>query len=109
MSLPPDEVVVARLRAGDESMFTRLLGAWSRGMLRTARAYVSSDQTAEDVVQDTWLAVIRGVDRFEGRSSLRTWLFQILVNNAITRAERERRTVPLSSFEVYDDDGPSVD
>ena len=80
--LPPDAELVARLRGGDEAAFAALLDSWSRGMLRAARAYVASDEAAEDVVQETWLAVIRGIDRFEGRSSLRTWAYRILVNIA---------------------------
>jgi RNA polymerase sigma-70 factor, ECF subfamily len=66
--------------------------------MRLARAHVPSDAIAEDVVADTWVAVIRGIDRFEGRSSLRTWIFQILLNIARTRGKRERRTLPFSSL-----------
>jgi RNA polymerase sigma-70 factor, ECF subfamily len=106
--LPADDVIVARLKAGEEDMFARLLDAWSRGMLRAARAYVSSRESAEDVVQDTWLAVLRGIDRFEGRSSLRTWVYRILVNTAKTRGVRESRTVSLASL-VPEDTGPTVD
>jgi RNA polymerase sigma-70 factor, ECF subfamily len=102
--LPPDEIIVGRLRAGDEAMFARLLDAWSGGLLRAARAYVGSHESAEDVVQDTWLAVLRGVDRFEGRSSLRTWVYRILVNTAKTRGVKEGRTVPTASVT-----GPTVD
>ena len=105
--LPPDEVIVGRLRAGDEAMFARLLDAWSSGLLRAARAYVGTHESAEDVVQDTWLAVLRGVDRFEARSSLRTWVYRIMTNIAKTRGVRERRTVPLG--DLADDDGPTVD
>jgi RNA polymerase sigma-70 factor (ECF subfamily) len=104
-----DHVLCAALREGDERAFEELFDRYNARLRRFALTYVQSAAAADEVVQDTWLAVIRGIDRFEGRSSLKTWLFQILVNNAITRAERERRTVPLSSFEVYDDDGPSVD
>jgi RNA polymerase sigma factor (sigma-70 family) len=100
-----DATIVARLRAGDEAMFGQLLDSWSRGMLRAARAYVSTEDSAEDVVQDTWLAVIRGIDRFEGRSSLKTWVYRILVNTAKTRGVRESRTVPYGHAE----DGPTVD
>src|SRR4051794_21124731 len=73
----PDSEVVARLRAGDEAAFAALVDRWSPTMLRIARAYVSTAQSAEDAVQDTWLGVIRGLARFEGRSSLRTWVFTI--------------------------------
>lgn len=97
--LPPDDVVVAALRAGDESMFAALLDTWSRGMLRAARSYVSTDDSAEEVVQDTWLAVIGAIDGFEGRSSVKTWVYRILVNTAKKRGLRESRTLPWSAFE----------
>ena len=99
--------MLAGLLAGDESMFVRVLDAWSDGMLRLARAHVSTDASAEDVVQDTWLAVIKGLDRFEGRSSLKTWVYRILVNTAKNRGLRESRTVPWTSVAgVPDDVGP---
>jgi RNA polymerase sigma-70 factor (ECF subfamily) len=106
--LPPDEDLVARLRAGDEAAFVALVDGWSPGMMRAARAYVASDEAAEDVVQETWLAVVRGVDRFEGRSSLRTWTYRILVNIAKTRGVRDSRTVVWSSLGP-EDAGPTVD
>ncbi|GAA4192463.1 sigma-70 family RNA polymerase sigma factor [Streptosporangium oxazolinicum] len=96
-TLPSDDVVVAALRAGDEAMFTALLDTWSRGMLWLARAHVSTNDSAEEVVQDTWLAVIRGIEGFEGRSSVKTWVYRILVNTARKRGVRENRTVPWSS------------
>src|SRR2546430_4823526 len=105
--LPPDAELVARLRGGEETAFTALLDAWSRGMLRVARAYVASDEAAEDVVQETWLAVIRGIDRFEGRSSLRTWAYRILINIAKTHGVRDSRTVAWSSLRP-EDHGPTV-
>ena len=105
--LPPDETILGRLRAGDEAIFARLLDAWSSGLLRAARAYVGTHETAEDVVQDTWLAVLRGIDRFEARSSLRTWVYKIMINIAKTRGVRDRRTVPLTDLTL--DDGPTVD
>ena len=109
-ALPPESTVLARLRAGDESMFARVLDAWSDGMLRLARAYVSTNASAEDVVQDTWLAVLKGLDRFEGRSSLRTWVYRILVNTAKNRGVRESRTVPWTSLAAAQPDvGPTVD
>ncbi|WP_043618892.1 RNA polymerase sigma factor [Nonomuraea candida] len=98
-ALPPDDVVVSALRAGDEAMFAALLDTWSRGMLRVARSYVSTDHSAEEVVQDTWLAVIDGIDAFEQRSSVKTWVFRILVNTAKKRGVRESRTLPWSTFE----------
>jgi RNA polymerase sigma-70 factor (ECF subfamily) len=68
-----DDALVARLRSGDEAVFAELVVTWSRSMLLVARTFVSTEASAEEVVQDTWLAVIRGIGRFEGRSSLRTW------------------------------------
>ncbi|MCK2220195.1 sigma-70 family RNA polymerase sigma factor [Actinomadura sp. ATCC 31491] len=106
-ALPPDDVIVSALRAGDEAMFAALLDTWSRGMLRVARSYVSTDDSAEEVVQDTWLAVIGGIDGFEGRSSLKTWVYRILVNAARKRGARESRTLPWSALDQ--DGGPSVD
>jgi len=94
-----DARLVDALRAGDEAVFTMLVEEWSPAMLRVARIYVPTRAIAEDVVQDTWIAVLRGIDRFEGRSSLRTWVFRILTNTAKTRGERERRAVPLSALE----------
>ena len=91
-------------------MFARVLDAWSDGMLRLARAYVSTDASAEDVVQDTWLAVIKGLDRFAGRSSLKTWVYQILVNTAKNRGVRESRTVSWTSLSATPEEvGPTVD
>jgi RNA polymerase sigma-70 factor (ECF subfamily) len=104
---PEDRDVVAALRAGDEAAFARLVKDWSRSMLMLARNFVSTDASAEEVVQDTWLAVIRGIDKFEGRSSLRTWVYRILVNTAKRRGEREHRTLPWTS--IVGDDGPSLD
>ncbi len=102
-----DDAIVAGVRGGDELVFARLLDEWSRSMLLLARSFVSTDASAEEVVQDTWLAVIRGIDRFEGRSSLRTWVYRILVNTAKKRGVRESRTLPWSS--VSDGLGPTVD
>ena len=103
-----DDAIVAGVRSGDEAVFAQLLDDWSRSMLLLARTFVSTEASAEEVVQDTWLAVIRGIDRFEGRSSLRTWVYRILVNTAKKRGVRERRTVPWSSL-ADDDHGPTVD
>jgi RNA polymerase sigma-70 factor, ECF subfamily len=106
--LPSDAELVARLRGGDEAAFAALLDSWSRGMLRAARAYVASDEAAEDVVQETWLAITRGIDRFEGRSSLRTWAYLILVNIAKDRGVKDSRTIAWSSL-APEDFGPTVD
>ena len=93
-----EAALVARLRAGDEAAFAFLVDMYGRSMLRLARLYVRDRAAAEEVVADTWLAVLRGIDRFEGRSSLRTWIFSILVNLAKTRGVRESRTVPFSAL-----------
>ena len=93
-----EAALVARLRAGDEAAFAFLVDMYGRSMLRVARLYVRDRAAAEEVVADTWLAVLRGIDRFEGRSSLRTWIFSILVNLAKTRGVRESRTVPFSAL-----------
>jgi RNA polymerase sigma-70 factor (ECF subfamily) len=106
-SLPADAVIVARLRQRDEAMFAALLDAWSPGMVRAARAFVADEHAAQDVVQETWLGVLRGIAAFEGRSSLRTWVFRILLNRARTRGGRDARTIPLSSL-TPGDDGPTV-
>lgn len=108
-ALPPDEELVAGLRAGDHAAFARLLDAWSASMLRIARTFVSTTASAEEVVQDTWLAVIRGIDAFEGRAALKTWVYQILVNTARKRGVREKRTVPVSFLPTDDDHGRTVD
>lgn len=95
---PDDRRLVERLRAGDEKAFMDLVERYSGPLLRLAMSFVPSRAVAEEVVQETWLGVIQGIERFEGRSSLKTWLFRILVNRAKTRGERERRTVPFSSL-----------
>jgi RNA polymerase sigma-70 factor, ECF subfamily len=93
-----DRRLLERLRAGDESAFMEIVERYSPSMLRVARMYVPTRAIAEDVVQETWLGVLNGLDRFEGRSSLKTWIFRILVNRARTRGERERRTVPFAAL-----------
>jgi RNA polymerase sigma-70 factor, ECF subfamily len=104
-----DAALVAALRRGDEDAFASLVGDMQRSLLRLARAHVRDRAAAEEVVQETWLGVLTGLDRFEGRSSLRTWIFRILVNRARTRGEREARTRPFSAFaEAADDAGPAV-
>jgi RNA polymerase sigma-70 factor (ECF subfamily) len=100
-----DHALVERLRAGDEEAFMDLVARWSPSMLRVARMYVPSQAVAEDVVQETWLGVLTGIGRFEGRSSLRTWVFSILVNRARTRGERERRTVPFAALAREESEG----
>jgi RNA polymerase sigma-70 factor (ECF subfamily) len=108
--LPPDDALVTGLRAGDEATFARLVDAWSASMVRLARSYVSTMDSADEVVQDTWLAVIQGVEAFEGRASLKSWVYRILVNKAKNRGVRESRTVPWSGVSPdAEDAGPTVD
>src|SRR5256885_10332082 len=95
-----DANLVERLRAGDEEAFMELIRSLNPSLLRVARMFVPTAALAEDVVQETWLAVLNGIDRFEGRSSLKTWIFRILTNTAKTRGERERRSVPFSSLDT---------
>jgi RNA polymerase sigma-70 factor, ECF subfamily len=97
--------VVDALRAGHEPTFARLVQDYSPGMLRVARMFVSSRAIAEDVVQDAWIGVLNGIDRFEGRSSLKTWIYRILTNTAKTRAVREGRSIPFSALAAGDDEG----
>lgn len=102
-----DEALLSRLRAGDEVAFGMLVDRYYAGLLRVARTYVSTRESAEDVVQETFLGVVKGLDRFEGRSSVKTWMFRILVNRAQTRGERDGRTRPFS--DLSDDGAPTVD
>jgi RNA polymerase sigma-70 factor, ECF subfamily len=99
------------LRSGDEAAFETLINHYHTAMLRIAMVYVLSRTVAEEVVQETWMAVLESLPRFEGRSSLRTWLFRILSNRAKTRAQREGRTIPFSSLaNVLDEaDEPAVE
>src|SRR4051795_2359095 len=100
------------LRAGDRNAFAELVDTWSPMLLRVALLHVSTRASAEEVVQDTWLAVIGQLDRFEGRSSLRTWVVRILENQARSRGVRESRAVPWSSAfgdGGGEDGGPTVD
>ena len=101
--------LLAALRAGDEGAFTQLIREYGPAMLRVARHYVSSRAVAEEVVQEAWLGVLRGLESFEGRSSLKTWIFRILTNTAISRGEREGRTVPVSALGGELADEPAVD
>jgi RNA polymerase sigma-70 factor, ECF subfamily len=103
-----DAALVEALRAGDEDAFMRLVEEYGPQMLAIAMLYTPTRAVAEDVVGETWLAVLDGLDRFEGRSSLKTWIFRILANRARSRGTRERRSVPFSSLRDADD-GRSVD
>jgi RNA polymerase sigma-70 factor, ECF subfamily len=110
MVVDVDAELLARLRAGDEQAFMELVDRYGPLMLRIALSHVSSRAVAEEVVQEAWLGVLTGLDRFEGRSSLKTWLLRIVANRARTRGERERRTVPFSAIgPETGEDEPSVD
>jgi RNA polymerase sigma-70 factor, ECF subfamily len=98
-----DGELLTRLRSGDERAFVSLVRRYQEPMLRLATSFVPSQAVAEEVVQDTWLALLRGLDGFEGRSSLKTWLFSILVNQARSTGTREHRTIPVADPE------PAVD
>lgn len=88
-----ESALIAALQQGDEAAFASLVDQHTPSLLRVARGYVPSNEIAEDVVQETWIALIKGIDRFEGRSSLRTWLFTVMINIAKARGVRERRDV----------------
>lgn len=105
-----ERMLVAALRRGDEAAFVELVRLYGASLLRLARTFVRDAAVAEEVVQETWLAVLNGIERFEGRSSLKTWIFQILSNRAKTRAVRERRSAPFSALAADgDDDEAAVD
>jgi RNA polymerase sigma-70 factor (ECF subfamily) len=106
---PFEGELLERLRAGDEAAFMELVDRHGPLMLRIALMHVSSRAVAEEVVQEAWLGVLQGLARFEGRSSLKTWIMRIVANRARTRGEREKRTVPLSSLAPDDDAEPAVD
>jgi RNA polymerase sigma-70 factor (ECF subfamily) len=110
VSADPDAELLARLRCGDELAFRTLVERYDATMLRVARLHVRDRQAAEEVVQETWIGVIKGLERFEERSTLKTWLFRILTNRAKTRGEHEARTVPFSALVAADvaDDDPAV-
>ena len=106
-----DMELVEALRRGEEEAFALLLSRYQNPMLRIARIYVASHAVAEEVVQEAWLGLLQGLNRFEGRSSLKTWLFRILTNRAKTRGEREGRSIPFSALEDRSDESyePSVE
>jgi RNA polymerase sigma-70 factor (ECF subfamily) len=97
-----DARLVKALRARDERAFELLMREYHAPLLRVAQIYVTSRAVAEEDVQETWIGVLNGIDRFEARSSLKTWIFRILTNIAKTRAEREGRTIPFSALERPD-------
>jgi RNA polymerase sigma-70 factor, ECF subfamily len=113
-----ETALIAALRAGDEAVFGQLVDQHTPSMLRVARGYVPSHEIAEEVVQETWIALLKGIDSFEGRSALRTWLFTVMINIAKARGVRERRdadaaiaaftggTVDPARFRTADDPYP---
>lgn len=111
VAAPADQLdetaLLAAVRTGDEQAFRVLVDRHHASLLRVARRHVSSNAVAEEVVQETWLAVVTGIDRFEGRSSLKTWIFRILLNIARTREGREQRTVPVTALTSADE--PATD
>jgi RNA polymerase sigma-70 factor (ECF subfamily) len=104
-----DAALVAGLRADDRAAFETLIERHHAAMVRVASLFVPDRAVAEEVAQETWLAVLEGIDRFEERSSLKTWIFRILTNRAKTRAQREGRSVPLSALGAPHADEPVVD
>jgi RNA polymerase sigma-70 factor, ECF subfamily len=105
-----EEGLIAALRRGDADAFAMLVDRHSSAMVRVAMAYVPTRAAAEEVVQETWIAVMRGIDRFEGRASLKTWIFRILTNTALRAGARERRSIPFSALAKEEDTAePSVD
>jgi len=107
---PQDLALVERVLAGEDAAFAELIAAHHASMERLARVYVHSGDVASEVVQETWMAVLDGLQRFEGRSALKTWIYRILTNKAKTRGVREGRIVPFSSLGREDDDrGPAAD
>src|SRR5438552_9280465 len=93
-----DLQLVAALSRGDEDAFVALIDRYHAPLVRLAMVYVADPAVAEDVVQETWMGVLRGLERFEGRSSLKTWIFRVLTNRAKTRGQREGRSIPFSSL-----------
>ncbi|HEX7940149.1 MAG TPA: sigma-70 family RNA polymerase sigma factor, partial [Gemmatimonadaceae bacterium] len=104
-----DARLIDALKRRDEAAFVRLVERHHAPLIRLARVYAKSNAVAEEIVQETWLGVLAGIEGFEGRSSFKTWLFRICVNRARTRAERESRSVPFSALDASGSDaGPSV-
>lgn len=97
------------LRKGDQIAFTQLVEQYHASLVRLASYYVHDHSTAEEVAQETWMAVLKGLNRFEGRSSLRTWIYTILTNRAKTHSQREPRTLAYSELEETFENQPTVD
>ncbi|HET8523424.1 MAG TPA: sigma-70 family RNA polymerase sigma factor [Thermomicrobiales bacterium] len=111
MDATDERQLVAALCGGDEAAFVTLIEQYQTSLLRLAMTYVPNQAVAEDVVQETWLGVLQGINQFEGRSSLKTWIFTILTNRAKRRGEREHRTLPFSALHLQhadDTDEPAV-
>ncbi|MEP6894729.1 MAG: RNA polymerase sigma factor [Chloroflexota bacterium] len=110
MNISMDEAaLVNSLRSGDECAFVWLVEQYHTSLVRLARMFVQDEPTAEELVQETWLAVLRGLEKFESRSSLKTWIFTILTNKAKTRSQREKRSVSFSDLDDPASDSPTVD
>ncbi|MGH2460784.1 MAG: RNA polymerase sigma factor [Chloroflexota bacterium] len=101
-----EPVLIAALRRGDERVFTSLIERYHASLVRLATVFVGDRAVAEEVAQETWLGVLHGIDRFEGRSSIKTWIFTILTNRAKTRGQRESRSVPFSALDLTEE-GPT--
>jgi len=97
--------LIRRLRAGDEAAFVALVDRHHAAMVRLARGYVRSQAVAEEVAQESWLGLLRGIDRFEGRSSLRTWLYRIVINRAVSAGLHERLHLPVGDPALEDEHG----
>ena len=109
MAIVAEENLLERLRRGDETAFEEVVGTYGPGLRRVARAYVP-ESLADEVVQEAWLGFLNSLERFEGRSSLKTWIYRILINTAKKKRARERRSVPFSSLAaVTDQDQPLVE
>lgn len=104
-----EQSLLVRLRRGEEGAFDEVVTKHHGALIRMAMGYVGDREVAEEVVQDTWMAVIQGLSRFEGRSSLRTWIFGIMIHKAKDRGVREKRHTTFSSFESVDDGDETVD
>lgn len=101
-SVEPDIEQLGRLREGDEKAFVLIVARYHQALLRLARTMVSSEEVAEEIVQDTWMGVVRGIEGFEGRSSFKTWLYSILVNRARSAGAKEPSTTPIESLHAVD-------
>jgi RNA polymerase sigma-70 factor (ECF subfamily) len=104
-----ESALVAALQRGDEDAFRTVFNRHDATLRRLARSYARSDALADEIAQETWLGVIRGIDRFEGRASLKTWIFRIMINVARTRSAREARSIPFASAAAPDPDGEPID